>query len=133
MAELLLPDEILSGLRKGLGFAVSVCAVFVAAYVIRGTAGIDPFQTLFSVVAACLISGAVGGLLFGLLHRWRSSVLGRAGVGAIVTFGVVFCLGMFSDATPDSWGRQDWKLIGMFSAAGAALGAASVLWRRKAR
>jgi len=130
--ELLLRHEVWSGLRRGLVLALNVCAVFTAAYLIRGAAGVEPFPTLSSALATCLTSGAVGGLLFGLLYGWRSSILGRAGIGAIVTFGAVMTISVFSPR-PEPWGSQDWKTVTQFTAFGAALGVASVLWRRRAR
>ena len=132
MAEVLPRHEVWSGLRRGLGLALSVCAVFTLAYLFRGAAGVEPFPTLFSALATCLTSGAVGGLLFGLLSGWRSSIPGRAGIGAIVAFGVVVTVGVFS-GTRDSWWSQDWKTVTKFIVLGAGLGVASVLWRRRAR
>ena len=51
MAEVLLRHEVWSGLRRGVALALTVCAVFTAAYLIRGAAGIEPFPTPFSAVA----------------------------------------------------------------------------------
>jgi hypothetical protein len=111
---------------------LNVCAVFTLAYLIRGAAGVEPFPTLFSALATCLATGAVGGLLFGLLYRWRSSLLGRAGIGAIVAFGVVVTMGVASGILDSRWSLS-LKGATVFTALGAGLGVASVLWRRRAR
>jgi hypothetical protein len=131
MAEVIPRHEVWYGLRRGLVLALSVCAVFTAAFLIRGTAGVEPFPTLVSALVTCLASGAVGGLLFGLLHRWRSSILGGAGAGAIVAFGVVMTIGVFSGTTGTGW-SQEWKALTMFTTLGAVVGVAGVLWRRRA-
>jgi hypothetical protein len=66
------------------------------------------------------------------LYRWRSSLLGRAGIGAIVAFGVVVTMGVASGILDSRWSLS-LKGATVFTALGAGLGVASVLWRRRAR
>jgi len=107
-----------------MSLALSCSAAVIIVYFARGMAPFQPsFETPSALVAAFLTSGASGGLLFGILHPWRSSVAGRVGIGAAIALVACLCISVFSAADLSLRSASDWKAIGVFTVLGGAIGA----------
>jgi uncharacterized membrane protein YeiH len=116
--------DLRTGLRSGLALALSCSAVVIIVFFARGMAPFEPaFATPQALIAAFLTTGASGGLLFGVLHPWRSSVLGRLGLGAVIALAACLCTGLFAAAELSLPSASDWKAIGVFTLLGALIGA----------
>lgn len=125
-----LARQLRTGLRAGVGLALACGASVILVYIVRG---IDPYSPSFTslpaLLAALLSSGIVGGVVYGLLARWRSTIVGRFGLGAVIMLAVSACVALFSNGS-NAGATDEWRALGMFMALGGVIG---VVWLRPTR
>lgn len=125
-----LAQQLGAGLRTGVGLALACCASVILVYAVRG---IDPyfpsFTSLPALLGALLSSGVAGGVVYGLLSRWRSTLVGRFGLGAAIMLAVSVCIALFSSGS-DAGATDEWRALGTFLVLGGVIG---VIWLRPKR
>lgn len=120
------------GVGRGLAIVLPCCIGAILVYAVRGMAPFQPWTSLSALLGAFLSSGVVGGVLYGLLARWRSSIVGRFGLGAVITLGASFCVALFHNGFTDS-DSNDWASVGAFMVLGGVIGLFGFRPKRRGR
>jgi MFS family permease len=110
---------VIEGLRGGLGFALPCSLVPLVVHLLDGPQSIEPWSP-WALAAAFIVSGAVGGVVYGLLDSWRSSLAGRFARGVLIALAVMVCSLVFMGERP-SWTRADLKAVTAFALIGGAI------------
>ena len=113
--------RVIDGLRGGLGFALPCSLVPILVHLLRGPGAYAPWST-WGLAGAFIASGAVGGLVYGLLHSWRSSPATRFARGVVIALAVMPCVLVFTGEWPD-WTRAELKCVAAFALIGGAIDA----------
>jgi hypothetical protein len=107
-----LQREVQFGVLFGLIMASLYCAYVTVLYVIAGP---SPFErrhtTLVAVLVVYTVSGLGGGLLYGLFHPLRRSLLGQLVVGTLIAMLVFFNIVISRSGLPTTWTRTDWEAV----------------------